>query len=86
MILQQVLYELESSRGPVNLNDLSRKLGVEPSALAGMIAFLLHKGRLTRGCGSGTTANIDQCSDGNCSALCLAKPVRPELIKLPVIE
>ncbi len=46
-MLQQVLRELESARGPVNLNELADKLGLERSALEGMIAFWVRKGRLT---------------------------------------
>ncbi len=46
MVLRQILQELESAQGPVSLNDLSRKLGVERGALEGMIAFLARKGRL----------------------------------------
>jgi hypothetical protein len=46
MVLTQVLQELESAQGPVSLDDLSRKLGVERTALEGMIAFWVRKGRL----------------------------------------
>jgi hypothetical protein len=46
MVLKQLLQEIESSQGPLSLDDLSRKLGVERSALEGMIAFWVRKGRL----------------------------------------
>ena len=46
MMLRQVLQELESAVGPVDLNALSGKLGVERSALEGMIEFWVRKGRL----------------------------------------
>jgi len=46
-MLQQVLQEIKQAQGPVNLNDLARKLGVERSALEGMIQFWVRKGRLT---------------------------------------
>lgn len=45
-MLQQVLQAVKSAQGPVNLNDLARKLGVERSALDGMIQFWVRKGRL----------------------------------------
>jgi hypothetical protein len=51
MVLRQILRELERSSGPVCLNDLSRKLGVEPGALEGMISFLERKGRLKKASG-----------------------------------
>jgi UDP-N-acetylglucosamine pyrophosphorylase len=45
-MLEQVLQELELAKSAVNLNDLGRKLGVERSALEGMIAYLVRKGKL----------------------------------------
>jgi hypothetical protein len=45
-MLQRVLREIEASQGTINLNDLAHKLGVERSALAGMIEFWIRKGRL----------------------------------------
>ena len=45
-MLQQVLQEVKSTRGPVNLNELAHKLGVERSALDGMVQFWVRKGRL----------------------------------------
>ncbi len=58
-MLQQVLQALETTSGPVSLDELSRRLGIERSALEGMIAFWVRKGRLQasaggpcgRGCG-----------------------------------
>ncbi len=45
-MLQQILLELEATQGPVSLSDLARNLGVEQSALKGMIEFWVRKGRL----------------------------------------
>jgi hypothetical protein len=45
-MLSQILQELENAKGPVDLSDLSRRLGVQRSALDGMIQFLVRKGRL----------------------------------------
>jgi hypothetical protein len=45
-MLQQVLQEVKSAQGPINLNELAHKLGVERSALDGMIQFWVRKGRL----------------------------------------
>lgn len=45
-MLEQVLREIEASQGTINLNDLAYKLGLERSALAGMIEFWIRKGRL----------------------------------------
>ncbi|PDW02810.1 FeoC-like transcriptional regulator [Candidatus Viridilinea mediisalina] len=45
-MLHQVLHAFESADGPLALDDLSRQLGIERSALEGMIAFWVRKGRL----------------------------------------
>jgi len=45
-MLKQVLYEIESAQGPVNLDALGRKLNIDRSALDGMIQFWVRKGRL----------------------------------------
>jgi hypothetical protein len=45
-MLQQVLEELKAAKGPVSLDALAHKLGVERSALEGMIQFWIRKGRI----------------------------------------
>jgi hypothetical protein len=45
-VLNRVLEAVESSRGGTDLRSLSRELGVERSALEGMIEFWVRKGRL----------------------------------------
>jgi len=45
-MLTQLLNVLEANQGGLGLEELSRQLGVQPSALAGMIELLVHKGRL----------------------------------------
>ena len=45
-MLRQILRELEMVRGAVDINYLSSKLGIERSALDGMIDYLVRKGRL----------------------------------------
>ncbi|HMQ34433.1 MAG TPA: FeoC-like transcriptional regulator [Chloroflexaceae bacterium] len=50
-MLHQVLQALETAPGPVSLDELSRRLGVERGALEGMIAFWVRKGRLREGGG-----------------------------------
>ena len=44
--LSGVLREFENARGDITLAELARKLGVERSALDGMIQLLVRKGRL----------------------------------------
>ncbi|MEF3275611.1 MAG: FeoC-like transcriptional regulator [Chloroflexus sp.] len=45
-MLYQILAILEQAEEPLSLHELSRRLNVEPSALEGMIAFWVRKGRL----------------------------------------
>jgi hypothetical protein len=60
-MLHQVLQAFEQTEGPVQLDELSRRLGIERSALDGMIAFWVRKGRLKdsalEGCGGGCAAH-----------------------------
>ena len=45
-MLKVVLESIESADGPVRVAELSRQLGIERSALEGMIAYWVRKGRL----------------------------------------
>ncbi|MBE2201129.1 MAG: hypothetical protein IAE79_21120 [Anaerolinea sp.] len=45
-MLKQVLQAIETAVGPVNMAELSRQLGIERTALDGMIAYWVRKGRL----------------------------------------
>lgn len=68
-MLHQVLHALETATGPVSLDELSRRLGIERGALAGMIDFWVRKGRLKdssvcgeRGPGCSCSSHPDGCS------------------------
>jgi len=45
-MLRAVLQAIESAGGPVHVGALSQQLGIERSALEGMIAYWVQKGRL----------------------------------------
>jgi hypothetical protein len=45
-MLQQILAEFQQTRTPLCLDELSRKLGIESSALEGMLQTLVRGGRL----------------------------------------
>ena len=45
-MLMQVLHELRAARGPLSLDELSRRLGIEREVLEGMIQSLVRMGRL----------------------------------------
>ena len=59
-MLSKILREFEDRNGPLDLNELSRRLGVERSALGGMLGLLVRQGRL-REVSSGTEA-CTQCA------------------------
>jgi hypothetical protein len=80
MVLTQVLQELESAQGPVSLDDLSRKLGVERSALEGMIAFWVRKGRLKE---DYAALLAGACADDGCESTCPQAPSCRWLKNLP---
>ena len=54
-MLLQIIDEFRKFSGPLDLNELSRRLGVEKSALDGMLQLLVRQGKL-REVGSGTEA------------------------------
>jgi len=54
-MLSQIIGEFRKSSGPLDLNELSRRLGVERSALEGMLQLLVRQGKL-REVGSDTEA------------------------------
>jgi hypothetical protein len=45
-MLQAILAEFKHSQNILSLTSLSQKLGVEPSALEGMLCTLVRKGRI----------------------------------------
>lgn len=45
-MLRAVLQAIESADGPIHLGALSQQLGIERSALEGMISYWVQKGRL----------------------------------------
>ncbi len=67
-LLHQVLAEIEAADGPLTVNELSRRLGVDASALAPMIEFWVRKGRLR----DEDTAVAEEaaCAAGACGATC----------------
>ena len=52
-MLAQIINELKQADGLLDLNELSRRLGVERSALEGMLELLVRQGKL-REVGAGT--------------------------------
>lgn len=63
-MLHRVLQEIEAAPGSINLNELSRKLSIERSALDGMIAYWVRKGRLKNDINEQAACSLASCSSG----------------------
>jgi Mn-dependent DtxR family transcriptional regulator len=46
-MLDEIMKEVENSKGPLTVKELARRLDVEESALEGMLEFLERKGKLS---------------------------------------
>ena len=58
MMLFRILKEFKKTNEPLDLNDLGRRLGVERSALEGMLELLVRQGKLRKvGAGTETCAH-----------------------------
>lgn len=80
-MLSRVLREIEAASGPLNLNELSRKLGVERGALEGMITYLFQQGRLKVDESQG--AAQAGCSCSGCGTSCSGQHACPSTMKMP---
>ena len=81
-MLRQVLREIESAGRPVSLNDLGLKLGIEQSALEGMIAYWVHKGKL-QDYEEALEAVMGACKGGSCGGSCPGPGSCPFVMKMP---
>jgi hypothetical protein len=80
-MLNQVLYEIQQASGPMTINELSRKLGIESSALQGMIDFWVRKGRLRDD--DALAADDAACGGGSCGDNCFGLTACPFTAKMP---
>lgn len=81
-MLNQILHEIENTRGTINISDLSRKLGIERSALDGMMAFWVRKGRL-RDDDADLAAAMPTCASTSCGGSCIGMAACPFVAKMP---
>lgn len=69
-MLYEVLQAIEQAGGPVTLPQLSRRLGVEESALRPMVDFWVQKGRLAAVDPVPDAQKEDACGGMPCYAAC----------------
>lgn len=70
-MLLLILNEYKKSGGAVSLDALSRKLGVEKSALEGMLETLVRQGKLKET--TAPSASCGSCHGGSCAGCGLSK-------------
>ncbi len=80
-MLQQVLNEIKAANGVINLNDLAKKLGIDRSALDGMIQFWVRKGRLKED--DINSEMPDACTSTACSSSCSGPKECPFVMTMP---
>lgn len=83
-VLDRVLEELRSAKGPIRLRDLAVRVGVERSALDGMLGVLVEKGRLI----SSETQPITEefaCTGAACGKTCVGLDECPWVVEAPVV-
>lgn len=87
-MLWEVLHAVEAAQGPLDLNELSRRLDIERSVLDGMIQFWVRKGRLVddSGAGRATVACANHgcggCAGGQGCPFTMTMPRTLSLIQL----
>lgn len=69
-VLDTLLTELRTVRGPIRSADLAERVGVSESALSGMIDVLVAKGRLAPAEDPGAGEAVT-CSGGACGTACV---------------
>ena len=81
-MLQKVIREIQKSGDTISLNELSQKLGIEPSALEGMLDYCVRKGIL----GGKNNPTVEQdCSQpaGDCGCSCEGYSGCPFIARMP---
>lgn len=75
-MLREVLQAVEAADGPITLNELSRRLDIDPGVLDGMLAHWSRRGRVTVdtqagiACAGTTVAVRCSCGSGEPGAAC----------------
>ena len=80
-MLNQVLQEIQQANSPITINELGRKMGIESSALQGMIDFWVRKGRLRDD--DALVEDEAACDTGSCGDSCYGLTACPFTAKMP---
>jgi hypothetical protein len=87
-MISQVLHAIKSAKGTVNINELSNKLGIERSALEGMIQHLVRNGLLVADHGLSGGCSLSGSCGSNCTgpSNCVFIAKMPKTYSLPNFE
>jgi hypothetical protein len=80
-MLTRILQEFDRATAPISLNDISQKLGIDRSALEGMVAYLVQKGKL-RDDHQVQQAAARSCQTGACAS-CAGAQHCPFAMEMP---
>lgn len=81
-MLSRILDEIRSAGSAVNLDELSHRVGVERSALEGMIDLLVRQGKLQDD-DAFSAAVMPDCAGSSCGGSCPGPKRCPFATKLP---
>ena len=81
-VLDQLVDELRTERGPIRSSDLARRIGVSESALDGMISVLAAKGVL-RAPSDSLDGKAIACSGVACGTTCVGLAACPFVANVP---
>jgi len=81
-MLNQVLTEITNADEPISLTVLSHKLGIEPGALEGMLAYWVRKGKLRDDDAEDASA-CHTGSVGSCGSTCTGTETCSFVARMP---
>ncbi|MCB2209812.1 FeoC-like transcriptional regulator [bacterium] len=81
-MLKEILAEFDREDAPLDLNELSRRLNIQSSALEGMITTLVRQGKLQSDAAADPEQGAVSCSSGQCAG-CSAASQCPFISKIP---
>ena len=81
-MLGRILEEIKEAGSAVNLEELSRRVGVQPSALEGMIDYLVRQGKLKDDAASPAEVG-PPCAAAGCGGSCPGLRHCPFVAQMP---
>ena len=82
-MLSQVLREIKESGSTISLDDLSRRLGIEASALEGMLDYCVRKGILRDSEEDSSHGGGCNCDPVSCGSGCEGYEGCPFIARMP---